>query len=452
MGLTQKPVVTKYGSYIGLQKDGYRAYLGIGYAKPPVGDLRFAPPQKPDAFDGIREADHFGNRCMQGGHDAFYGKEFYSVPEYERPVSEDCLYLNIWTPDDADENAQLPVGFYIHGGAFMGGAGSEMEFDGAAYARRGVILVTINYRCGIFGFLAHPWLAQESEKGLCGNYGILDQIAALTWVRENIRAFGGNPDNITIFGQSAGAMSVQTLCSSPLTEGMFARAILQSGGSYGVGLHSDVPMEEAMQDGAEIMESIRIHSLQELREIPAQQLMEQFDAYMGKKIAEAGGFENVRLPMIPCIDGYVLEQGYYDTIDQGKLHNIPYLLGSNSEDIGCVSKEEQAAGKFGMLYNGVLAWARKEEEVQGNTPYVYYFTRQMPGDEAGAFHSAELWYVFGTLGRCWRPLTEGDFALSGRMLDCWTNFMKTGNPNAQGEAEEWRKCTAEDPFVMKFDI
>ncbi len=452
MGLTQKPVVTKYGSYIGLQKDGYRAYLGIGYAKPPVGDLRFAPPQKPEFSEEIVQADHFGNRCMQGGSDPFYGKEFYSVPEFMPPVSEDCLYLNIWTPDGAEADAKLPVGFYIHGGAFMGGAGSEMEFDGEAYAKRGVILVTINYRCGIFGFLAHPWLAAESKDGLCGNYGTLDQIAALAWVRENISAFGGDPENITIFGQSAGAMSVQTICSSPITKGMFARAIMQSGGSYGVGLHSDVPMEEAMQDGTEIVESMNIHSLQELREIPAQKLMEQFDAYMGKKIAEAGGFENVRLPMIPCIDGYVLEQGYYATMDQGKLHNIPYIIGSNSEDIGCVSKEEQAAGKFGMLYEGSLAFARKEEEVHNNPPYVYYFTRQMPGDEAGAFHSSELWYVFGTLKRCWRPLVDGDFALSDRMLDCWTNFMKNGNPGAAGAAGEWRKCTAENPFVMKFDI
>ena len=447
MKLTNNPVVTKYGRYLGVQREGYREYLGVGYAKPPVGALRFAPPQRPDASDSIVKADHFGSRAMQGESNGFYEKEFYSVPEFMPPVSENCLYLNIWTPDGAGEGANLPVAFYIHGGAFMGGAGSETEFDGEAYAKRGVILVTINYRCGIFGFLAHPWLAAESDKGLCGNYGILDQIAALSWVRENIRAFGGDPENITIFGQSAGAMSVQTICSSPLTEGMFARAILQSGGSYGVGLHSDVPMEEAMRDGAEIVEGIGIRSLQELRNIPADKLMEGFEAYMGRKIAEAGGFENVRLPMIPCIDGFVLEQGYYETIDQGKLHNIPYMLGSNSEDIGCVSKEEQAAGKYGMLYEGVLQFAHKEEEVQGNAPYVYYFTRQMPGDEAGAFHSAELWYVFGTLKRCWRPLTEGDYALSERMLDCWTNFMKDSDPGAG-----WRKYTQADPFIMKFDI
>ncbi|MBP3216819.1 MAG: carboxylesterase family protein [Lachnospiraceae bacterium] len=447
MELTKRPVVTKYGKYLGIQKEECRAYLGIPYAKAPVGELRFAAPQKPDVSEDIVKADHFGNRCMQGGSDPFYGKEFYSVPEFMPPVSEDCLYLNIWTPDGADENAHLPVGFYIHGGAFMGGAGSEMEFDGEAYARRSVILVTINYRCGIFGFLAHPWLAQESENGLCGNYGTLDQIAALTWVRENIAAFGGDPENITIFGQSAGAMSVQTLCSSRLTDGMFARAILQSGGSYGVGLHSDVPMKEAMQDGAAIVEGMNIHSLQELKDVPAQELMTKFDAYMHKRIEEAGGFQNVRLPMIPCIDGCVLEQGYYETMDQGKLHNIPYMLGSNSEDIGCVSKEEQAAGKFGMLYNGVLAFAAKEEEVQNNPPYVYYFTRQMPGDDAGAFHSSELWYVFGTLGRCWRPLTDGDFALSNRMLDCWTGFMKNGDPGA-----DWHKCTADDPFIMRFDV
>ena len=262
MDWTKKPVVTAYGSYLGVQEDGYRKYLGVAYAKAPVGELRFAPPQRPDAFEGVKKADHFGNRCMQGGSDPFYGKEFYSDPAFMPPVSEDCLYLNIWTPDGAEENENLPVAFYIHGGAFMGGAGSETEFDGASYAKRGVILVTINYRCGIFGFLAHPFLAAESENGLCGNYGILGQIAALTWVRENSRAFGGDPENITIFGQSAGAMSVQTLCSSPLTEGMFARAIMQSGGSYGVGLHSDVPMEEAMRDGEEILEGKTFEKVQ----------------------------------------------------------------------------------------------------------------------------------------------------------------------------------------------
>ena len=200
-------VTTRKGKIKGCAENGCLVFKGIPYAKPPVGELRWRAPQETESWEGTYEAVRFSDKAVQGDQNVgFYGKEFYADPAYDVGISEDCLYLNIWAPEEAvgeDAKAGLPVAFWIHGGAFMSGYGSEQEFDGAAYAKRGVILVTINYRLNIYGFLAHPWLSKESDKGVSGNYGILDQIAALKWVFENIEAFGGEPGNITIFGQSS---------------------------------------------------------------------------------------------------------------------------------------------------------------------------------------------------------------------------------------------------------
>lgn len=438
-------IMTKKGKIRGISGDGCVIFKGIPYAKPPIGELRWKAPEEPNAFEGIYEANHFSAKAQQdeGGGD-FYKKEFYENEEYSVPSSEDCLYLNIWTPEDCI-GKRLPVAFWIHGGAFMGGFGSEMEFDGEAYARRGVILVTVNYRLNVYGFLAHPWLCEENEAGVSGNYGTLDQIAALRWVYENIESFGGDRHNITVFGQSAGAMSVQTLVSSELTGDMIAKAIMQSGGSYGKGLHRDMPMLEAMEYGKRFVELTGAKNLEELRAMPAEALREPLGTVIGESFASGKG-----LCFMPNLDGCVLKQGYYETIDQKKIKNIPYLLGSNKNDI-MVAKEDVEAGKMSMLYEGCLAFSHKMEEVLGNPSYVYYFTRQLPGDDEGAFHSAELWYMFGTLGRCWRPMTEADRELSGRMLDYWTNFMKNGDPNGAG-LPEWLSCRKEDSFVMEFDV
>ncbi|MBO5998733.1 MAG: carboxylesterase family protein, partial [Lachnospiraceae bacterium] len=224
-------IKTAYGLVEGVDCGNYTVFRGIPYAKPPVGERRWKAPERPDPWDGVLKADTFSAKVLQSEVTPQnpYHKEFYEDPEYLRPSDEDSLYLNIWTPKGAAADAKLPVAFWIHGGGFGGGYSSEIEFDGEAFAAQGVILVTINYRCGVCGFLAHPWLDAENEKGVSGNYGILDQIAALTWVYENIDAFGGDPANITVFGQSAGCMSTQVLVSSELTEGMIAKAILQSG-------------------------------------------------------------------------------------------------------------------------------------------------------------------------------------------------------------------------------
>nr|WP_300884502.1 carboxylesterase family protein [uncultured Schaedlerella sp.] len=460
-------IETKYGKMEGVDKGSYIEYRGVPYAKPPVGDLRWRAPQEPDAWDGIYRAVDFKNRCVQEDHLAPpYDQDFYSNPDFARPDDEDCLYLQIWVPKsgrkhvegtisgihkneaDSPETAErprqkkLPVAFWIHGGAFLGGFSSELEFDGKAYCDRGVILVSVEYRCNIFGFFAHPWLSAENERGISGNYGILDQIAALKWVYENIGAFGGDRGNITIFGQSAGAMSVQTLVSTELTGGMIAKAILQSGGSYGGGLHRDIPLKEQEQYGELFAEILHADSLEELRAKTTEEIRSATGKLMEKAMPIAKG-----LFLAPTLDGYVLDGEYYELMDAGKIKDIPYLLGTTRDDI-LVTPEMKEKGEFSALYQGCVAFSQKLEELGRNPAYVYYFTRNLPGDDFGAWHSSELWYMFGTLDRCWRPWEERDRELSSRMLDYWTDFMKTGDPNGAGK-QVWKPCTREDPEVFE---
>ena len=436
-------VSTKCGKIDGIEKAGYNLFLGIPYAKPPVGSLRWRPPQELEPWKNTYHADAFPNRSMQEiREDPMYDKEFYDEPQYQTPVSEDSLYLNIWTPAKAS-GEKLPVAFWIHGGGFLGGFGHEKEFDGKEYCKRGVILVTINYRLGPIGFLAHPWLSEESEKNsgpaVSGNYGILDQIAALKWVRENIEAFGGDPDNITVFGQSAGCMSVQTLVSSPLTKGMIAKAILQSG----VGLSYDHTLTKAEMEGEQFAANAGVQSLEEMRALTFEQII----AAAGPLIMK--GFSTMELPYAPVIDGIVLEDGYNSIMEQGKTHDIPYMVGSTLNDI-TTSPEELARGERGKVYEGSAKWCRELLNNGRSPAWFYYFTRQLPGDGAGAFHSSELWYMFGTYGRCWRPMTEGDAALSGNIMDYWTNFMKTGDPNGAG-LPTWRPYQS-DGDIQFFDV
>lgn len=415
----------KQGSLQGVSMEGYDVFWGVPYAKPPVGELRWRPPQEPEAWEGVYHADAYPNRSMQEDHrDPFYGKEFFDEPERGTPFSEDSLYLNIWTP--AEQNGEkLPVAFWIHGGAFLGGFGHEKEFDGAAYCRRGVILVSVNYRLGPFGFFAHPLLSAEDRAlggaGVSGNYGILDQIAALKWVRENIAAFGGDPDNITVFGQSAGCMSVQTLVTSPLTRGMISKAILQSG----LGLGADYPLSDAEQAGEEFCAAAGVSTLEEMRRLTPEQVFAAAGPLIGR------GFATGILTYSPNLDGYVLTDGYDSSLEKGTVHDIPYLVGSTMNDIG-VDAQRLAQGDRGMVYEACRGWGEARAKQGGRSAWVYYFTRQLPGDGAGAFHSAELWYMFGTLGRSWRPNTGADHGLSDRMVGYWTNFMKNGDPNGDG--------------------
>ena len=435
-----REVNTRYGRIAGIEQEAWLEFRGIPFAKAPVGDLRWRAPQAPEAWEGTYLADQFKAKAVQReGSAPPWDKDFYDDPAFERPSSEDCLYLNIWVPKEAKD---CPVAIWIHGGAFMGGFSSEKEFDGAAYAKRGVILVSIQYRLGIFGFLAHPWLTAEA--GTSGNYGMLDQIAAINWVYDNIRAFGGDPENITIFGQSAGAMSVQTLVSSPLTGDRIKRAILQSGGSYGEGLHRDMTLAEAEQFGLMFSELLEVQSLEEMRAKSTAEIFAATDPFMAKAMPKARG-----LFLTPNIDGILLTDGYYATIDQGKIKDIPYMLGSTKNDITVEGDPKDPMES--PLHRGCLAFSKKLEELGRKPAYVYYFQRNLPGDAQGAWHSAELWYMMGTLSRCWRPFTPEDYALSNRMLDHWCNFMRYGDPNGAG-LPEWKPCSKEDAFVEIFDV
>ncbi len=446
-------VETKYGALQSVDGGTTELFWGVPYAAPPVGDLRFAPPQPPIPWEGIRLCDTPGNMCMQERPEPVsdrggvtmpnpYYKEFYSQEQYQIPMSEDCLYLNIRVPKGGGE--KLPVAFWIHGGAFMGGTGYEMEFDGNALSDHGIILVTINYRCNIFGFFSHPELT--AKYGTSGNCGILDQITALTWVYENIAAFGGDPDNITLFGQSAGCMSVQTLISSPMTRGMVRRAILQSGCGYGNDISRNRTQAMAEEEGTELLDAFGL-TLEQLMSMPAEEVRDLGGRFIGIHCEKTGTFG---LLFTPVQDGKVLTDDYDAIVDKGLTHDIDYLLGSTENDLTC-TPEQIEAGEPSPLYNSCIAWALKQEELGRSANYVYFFRRRLPGDDWGAFHSSELWYMFGTLGACWRPLTEGDFELSRRMVGYWANFIKNGDPNGAG-LPRWEACTLANNHVQLFDV
>ena len=442
-------VRTKHGILEGMDSGNYLVFKGVPYAKPPVGELRFQAPQEPECWEGVRKADRFGNRAVQDLPDVDnpftgrYAKEFYSDPEFIPEMSEDCLYLNIWVPKREDrELSGLPVAFWIHGGGFGGGYSSEMEFDGAAFCEKGVILVTVEYRVNAFGFLAHPWLTEENEDHVSGNYGILDQIAALRWVHENIAAFGGDPENITVFGQSAGSMSTQVLVSTAETEGLIAKAVMQSGLSCKKEILATPTLEEEEEYGKLFVELTGAKNPEELRSLSAEEMQvarRKFDA----KMWETGD----GLVMVPNVDGKLLKKSVKETWKCGKLRKIPYMLGVVTDDLGA-APEEVAKKETGILMEECKRWADSCEKL-GTPVYLYHFAHELPGDDWGAFHSAELWYMFGTYGRCWRPMGTEDQRLSEQMVTYWTNFMKTGDPGC-ADGERWEAYTRENPVVKRF--
>ena len=416
-------VRTECGVVRGTAENGMHVFRGIPYAEAPVGERRFLPPVHKAPWDGVREALNNPAMCPQPDMTkGFYGKEFYTDPAFPLPeMSEDCLYLNIYAPEEVRE--PLPVAFWIHGGAFDHGFNSEMEFGGEAFAEKGVILATINYRVGVFGFLALEELRNADVHHSVGNAGMLDQVMALEWVQRNIAAFGGDPQRITVFGQSAGAISTETLLCSSLTEGMIHRAVLQSAAGLDIGLKKYKTPEEAYAVGACIMELTGTHNVQELRDVPP----EVFVDILPELYRRTGS-----LTFVPVLDGYLLDTPQEETIRAGKLRRIPYLIGSTAQDIMIPKGSD---GRDSALYRGICAWA---EVNKGNT-WQYYFDHPLPSDQAGSFHSSELWYMFGTWRRCWREMTEDDARLSEEMVTAWTQFMKDGDPG-------WEKY----PFCRTF--
>ena len=405
-------IMTKCGEIRGVscQWEGVTAYKGIRYAT--AG--RFEYPALVTKWDGVYDATKYGNCSYQPRafyneeeviEKVFYYNEFRKGETYT--YDDDCLFLNIWTPSDATKESNLPVIFYIHGGGYTGGCGHEKHFDGPAWPAKGIIGVTLNYRLGPLGFLCLPELKQEA--GITGNYGLYDQITAMQWVKDNIASFGGDPENITIMGQSAGAMSVQQHCLSPLTKGLFNRAIMSSGGGVSKMMSAKGP--EAMYDfWRAVMSKAGCEDLEAFRKLDPELL---FTAWQTCKKEVKGG----AMAISPCIDGKMIVGTGSELLAAGKQHNISYMAGSTSQDM-----------MPPILYSMAKNWCAAQKE----NSYVWYFDRQLPGDEHGAWHSSDLWYWFGTLDNCWRPMEMKDYALSDKMIDYLVNFCKFGDPNGAG--------------------
>lgn len=411
---------------------GVYVYKCVPFAAPPVGDLRWKAPQPVVAWEGVKVADTFGNAAMQASHveGDFYQKEFFF--NGDAPYSEDCLFLNVWTNAPGKTDEKLPVAFWVHGGAYMSGWGFEPEMDGEAWAERGVVLVTINYRLGVFGFLAHPELSAEDPNHSSGNYGMLDQIAALKWVKNNIAQFGGDPNNIMIFGQSAGAASIKTLVTSPLSKDIPAKAVIMSGGGVSeFSLMGNAPLANAEVKGKDLMDWAGYDTLEKMRAASAQDVYDMVGKY--------GAEKKTWVSFGPNIDGHALRQSFDKAAMAGEISDVPYMIGSTKEDIGPLAGKE-SLGKFCAL-----------REEAGKPAYAYQFARELPGDESGAFHSSELWYIFHTLQRSWRPFTPADYDLSRVMVDAWSNFAKHANPNGKSEGA-WKAYTKTEPNYMLFKL
>ncbi len=404
--------------------DNVTAFKGIRYAT--AG--RWEYPTPVTHWDGIYDAFEYGACSYQPRSfyneeenlkKIFYYNEFRKGEAYT--YSEDCLFLNIFTPDTATEGDNLPVLVYIHGGGFTGGCGHEKHFDVPVWPTKGVIGVTLNYRLGPMGFVCLPELKEEA--GFTGNYGLFDQLTAIQWVKNNIAAFGGNPDNITIMGQSAGAMSVQQHSLSPLTKGLFQHAVMSSGGGVSKIL-SSAPAEKNYAFWQKTMEYADCETLEQFRAISPEKLFEAWNRTK-KELHNPGCF--------PCIDGRLVVGSGAELLAAGKQHKIPYMAGITSEDM-----------MPPILFNMAKKWNGAQSE-----GYTWYFDRQLPGDTNGAWHSSDLWYWFGTLPNCWRPMETKDYTISSQMVDYLCNFAKTGNPNSD-KLPVWESSKEKPHMVMGF--
>lgn len=400
---------------------GVTVYKGIPYAAPPVGNLRWKRPQPVKKWKGIKIADAFRGICPQP---ASFFKDDHNIQ------TEDCLYLNVWTPTTVVGNvsAKLPVAVWIHGGGYMKGSGQGITIDGDAWAKRGVILVTINYRLGIFGFLSHPELSAENADHASGNYGAYDQAAAIKWVHDNITQFGGDSANITVFGQSAGAASVKNMVLSPLTRCYIKHAIIQSGGGLGKFMDVEKNNEDADESGKAFMDNNGLMSLKAMRAATAEQLL---------SMEEKAGFGTKSI-FVPHIDGTLLPESFETAATCNRLADSDYMIGQTMDDIMPMGKQLDA---FCFL----------RDSLNHRPAYQYLFARKRPGTKVGACHSSELFYMFHTLDRSWLPMPPADFKLSDKMMDYWTNFAKYGNPNGLGK-ETWHPFTFTNPFVEMLNV
>ena len=461
-------------------------FRGIPYAAPPVGDLRWKAPQPVEPWEGVRQCFQFGNICYQerraseGGGDII-GNEFYCV---DWPRSEDCLYLNVWTPAKSPEE-KLPVGVYLHGGGYAQGYGHLNCYDGEGFAKRGIVTVTLNHRLGIFGYLAHPELTAEDEHHTSGNYGVLDIIEALKWVKRNIAAFGGDPDKITVFGQSGGGDKTTTMLVTPLTDGIVTGAIMQSGGGLNL-IRGEVTLADAEKSGAEVIRGMGYASIAEARKASQEELQERVRQYAGDS-----PMASMRL-FGPNADGYIFPRHWGRMIQDGDFKDIPTMIGCTSQEFVSdhylrgemqLPSREQAlkdgqeqvgdgeaflkairydddpayalqmygtcVGMTGSTYAGDIAFC-ESQIANGHKPsYQYYLTRVPPSADT-AHHSAEHQYVFQTLTKSKRPYAGRDWDLSNQLADYWANFIQSGNPNGEG-LPEWTPYTKDSKQAMDID-
>jgi len=465
-------VTTHSGPVSGVKvDDAVIAYKGIPYAAPPVGALRWKAPQPVLSWKGERAATDFGPACVQPKST---GVSVYT--DDPKTMSEDCLYLNIWQPTKVKSGAAVMV--WIHGGAFRSGYTGSPLYDGARLARRGVVIVSISYRLGILGFLAHPQLSAESAQHVSGNYGVLDQIAALRWVQENIALFGGDPANVTIFGESAGALSVMDLVASPQARGLFAKAIAESGymvsntelrkSRYGLPSAEEIGVGTVKALGADDIEALRARDAVELIETSSK-----------------GGF----VPL-PVVDGWLLPDQLVDIYDRGEQAPVPMLVGFNAGELrslrvllppipaSAAEYERQVEERFQDLSDvylqqypssnvtesvlaasrdGLYGWTAQrlalKQAAIGQPSYLYFFTHSYPSEVAldlQAFHASEIPFVFGQVGPNGKlpthwprpPETAAERALSNAMMDFWTSFARTGMPSPQ-----WKKFADGESFM-----
>ena len=414
-------------------------FRGIPFAAPPVGDRRWRAPRPVEPWPGTLAAYDFAPACPQptpGGSNEFYDREWGTDPAIE--LNEDCLYLNIWTPALRGNRRDtrvvadhpLPVMVWIHGGAYQTGCTAEKEFDGSALARRGVVVVSVGYRLNVFGFLAHNRLREEAEARHddepYANFGFLDQRAGIRWVVKNIAAFGGDPENITIFGQSAGAGSVLAQICSPLNRGLFQRAIMQSGAGLGMFNRHQQSLEDGHRTAERLFEALGVSSLDEARQVPAAELLAAAEALPVPPESGREGDWSMMVNWVPCVDGRFITDQYARTISRGEQNEVEILLGNTTGEFMETDADGTLlpAGEVGNL-KLIAEWIRGGRKA----PYYYRFDVAMPGDDAGAFHSSELWFSFGTLATCWRPFVGWHYDLSRRMVAYWTNFAATGDPN-----------------------
>jgi para-nitrobenzyl esterase len=447
-----------------VDEHGVRNYKGVPFAAPPIGERRWRPPAAVVSWDGVRDGTQFGATCPQMAYPA--GSIYAQKPQ---PESEDCLFLNVWTAAKTSTERR-PVMVWIHGGALTRGSGSIPPYDGTSLARQGAVVVTINYRLGPLGFLAHPALSKESDHGSSGNYGMLDQIAALEWVKRNIARFGGDPARVTIFGESAGSWSVCYLVASPLAGELFHRAIGQSGGAFAPVAklkeeHHGVPAAEKL--GERMAHELGCDSADDqaaaLRAKTPDELLAALDKLGGR--------------IRPNVDGWVLPDDVYAIFAAGKQNHVPVIVGSTADEgttlfAALVPKAKEAyvaaaRTKYGDLADEFLAvypvetdddvraaflasmrdewftwemriWARQTVR-SGDKAYQYFFSHAPPTPnraEVGAYHAAEILYVFNNLAKVDWTLSEVDTALAGAVSNAWVRFAATGDPNG-GAMPRW---------------